>query len=98
MLLGDVIAKFEDEAFVSETLLALDDLALTARVVSIAAESNLSAGEFATQSVGRFVNGASDEEWLTLVGLMSRADNPGQVFLRRVLSNATHHSQGCGCG
>ena len=98
MQLGDVFAKFEDEAFVNETLVALDDLALTARVFTSAAENNVSAGEFAAQSVGQFVNGASDEEWLTLIGLMSRADNPGQVFLRRVLSNALPHPQGCGCG
>lgn len=98
MLLGDVIARFEDEAFVSETLLALDDLALTAQVVASAAENNVSAGEFAAQAVGQFVNGASDEEWLALIGLMSRADNPGQVFLRRVLSNASAAPKRCGCG
>src|SRR3954470_2362538 len=98
MQLGEVMAKFEDEAFVNETLFALDDLALTSRVLASAAETNVSAGEFAAQSVGRFVNGASDEEWLTLIGLMSRADDPGQVFLQRVLSNALPQSQGCGCG
>jgi hypothetical protein len=98
MLLGDIIAKFEDEAFVNETLLALDDLALTTQVITVAAESNVSAGEFAAHSVGQFVNRASDEEWLTLIGLMSRADNPGQVFLRRVLSNAIRHTPGRGCG
>lgn len=96
MLLGDVIAKFEDEAFVNETLLALDDLALTARVITAAAERNLSAGEFAAQSVGQFVNGAGDEEWLTLIGLMYRSDDPGQMFLRRVLSNAIQPSQAGG--
>jgi hypothetical protein len=98
MLLGDVIAKFEDEAFVNETLLALDDLALTTEVVTAAARNDLSAGEFAAHSVGQFVNGASDEEWLTLIGLMSRVDNPGQVFLRRVLSNAIRHASGRSCG
>ena len=98
MQLGDVIARFEDDAFVSETLFALDDLTLTARINAAAVEENVSAGEFAAQAVGQFVNGASDEEWLTLIGLMSRADNPGQVFLRRVLSNALPQSQGCGCG
>ena len=98
MQLGDVIARFEDEAFVNETLVALDDLALTARVFTLAAENNVSAGEFAAQSVGQFVNSATDEEWLTLIGLMSRADNPGQVFLRRVLSNALPQPQECGCG
>ena len=98
MQLGDVIARFEDEAFVNETLVALDDLALTARVFTLAAENNVSAGEFAAQSVGQFVNSATDEEWLTLIGLISRADNPGKVFLRRVLSNALPQPQGCGCG
>jgi hypothetical protein len=93
MLLGDVIARFEDEAVVSETLLALDDLALTARIATLAAENNLSAGELAMQSIGRFVNGASDEEWLTLIGRMSRAENPSQVFLRHALSNAWLLSQ-----
>ena len=98
MQLGDVIARFEDGAFVSETLLSLDDLALTARIAASAAEIRVSAGEFAAQAVGQFVNGASDEEWLTLVGLISRADNPGEVFLRRVLSNALPRSQERGCG
>jgi hypothetical protein len=88
MLLGDVIARFEDPAVVGETLFALDDLALMARIARLAAENNVSAGEFAMQSIGRFVNGASDEEWLTLIGQMSRAENPGQVFLWHALSNA----------
>ena len=97
MQLGDVIARFEDDAFVSETLFALDDLALTARITAVAAEQGVSAGEFAAQAVGQFVNGASNEEWLTLIGLISRADNPGEVFLRRVLSNALPRSEGCDC-
>ena len=88
MLLGDVIARFEDEAIVNETLFALDDLALTARIARLAAKNNVSTGEFAMRSIGRFANGASDEEWLTLIGQMSRAENPGHVFLQRVLSSA----------
>jgi hypothetical protein len=92
VLLGDIIA-LEDEAVVSETLVAMDDLALIARIATLAAENNLSAGEFATHSIGRFVNGASDEEWLTLIGQMSRAENPGQVFLWHALSNAWLLSQ-----
>lgn len=86
MLLGDIIARFQDEAVVIETLFSLGDLALTADVIARATQNNLSPGELAVASVGRFVSGASDEEWLTLIGQMSRADDPGQVFLRRVLS------------
>jgi hypothetical protein len=88
MLLGDIIASFQDETVINETLFSLGNLALTARLVALAAESNVSTGELAMQSVGRFVNGASDEEWVALFGQMSRSDNPGQVFLRRALANA----------
>jgi hypothetical protein len=87
MLLGDVIARFEDDGFAAETLVSLDDLALTARLASLADRKRMSVGELAQQAVNDFVRDAGDEEWLTLIGLMSRADKPGQVFLRRVLSN-----------
>jgi len=89
MLLGDLIARFQDEAAASETLLSLGDLALTARVLASAADSNISAGELAVQAVGRFVDGAGDDEWLTLLGRISRADDPGRAFLHHVLSRAT---------
>ena len=88
MLLGDVLAQFDDEAIAGETLFTLDDILLVNQVTAAAAAQQLTAGEFAVQSVGRFMNGASDEEWLTLVGLLSCAENPGQVFLRRVLATA----------
>ena len=97
MLLGEVLARFEDEAFVNETLVALDDLALTARVTAVAAKNNLTTSEFALQSVDRFVNSATDDEWLTLFGQMSRAEDPGRLFLRRVLSKAVRPIEKCGC-
>jgi hypothetical protein len=93
MLLSDIIARFDDEGFVGETLLALEDLALTARVITAAAENDMTAGEFAMQSVGEFANGASDEEWLTLIGQMTRAADPAQVFLQLALSHALRHGQ-----
>lgn len=93
MLLGDVIAGFDDPALAGEALLQLEDLALTAGIAAAAAEENITPGEYAMQSVGRFVNDASNAEWGTLIGLMARADNPGQVFLRRILSDAIRLSQ-----
>lgn len=89
MLLGDLIARLQDEAVASETLFSLGDLALTARLAALAAESNMSVGELAVQLLGQFVGSASDEEWLTLIGQMTRAGDPSQVFLRRALSHAT---------
>ena len=88
MVLGDLIARFRDEAVASETLLSLGDLALTARVSACAAQSKTSTGELASQAVRRFADSASDDEWTTLLGRISRADDPGRAFLRHVLSRA----------
>jgi hypothetical protein len=88
MMLGEMIAGFKDPAFAAETLLALDDLALAARTASAAANDGLTPGEFATRSVARFVDGAGDDEWLSLIGRMSRSKEPSEVFLRFILSRA----------
>lgn len=89
MVLGDLIAGFQDEAAASETLLSLGDLALTARVLARAAGKNMSPGELTVQAVGSFADGASDDEWLNLLGRVSQADDPGRTFLRHVLLHAT---------
>jgi hypothetical protein len=88
MLLGDIMADFEDETRAGEALLTLDDIVLLTRVTEAAAAQQMTPGQFAAQSVGRFVTAANDEQWLTLVGLMARADNPGRLFLQRVLAGA----------
>ena len=88
MLLGDLIARFQDEAVMSEMLFSLGDLALTARVFERAGEGKMSAGELAARAVGRFAEGASDDEWLTLLSRISQADDPGRAFLHHVLSQA----------
>ena len=88
MLLGELIARLKDETVAGEALLSLGNLALAARLVALAAERNVPVGQLVAQAVGQFVNGASDEEWLSLVGHMSGAADPGREFLHRVLMNA----------
>lgn len=88
MQVGELITRFEDEAVAVETLVALDDIALTARVSQAAAEQELTIGEFAVVAVQRFASHATHEDWLTLLGRMSRTEDPGRIFLRYVLSSA----------
>jgi hypothetical protein len=88
MLLGDVMARFDDPAVAAETLLSLDDLALVAAVKAAAAEQELTVGEFAVQALDRFAAQASDEDWVTLVGALARAADPGRTFLQRILAAA----------
>jgi hypothetical protein len=88
MLLGDVMARFDDPAVAAETLLSLDDLALVAAVKAAAAEQELTVGEFAVRALDRFAMQASDEDWVTLVGALARAADPGRAFLQRILAAA----------
>jgi hypothetical protein len=87
MLLGDLIGRFQDDAVAGETLFALGDLPLAARVLAAARQADMSPGQFARQLVDRFVRQASDEDWLTLIGRMAHAADPGRVFLRHALAD-----------
>lgn len=83
MLLGDVLAQFNDESVAAETLLGLDDLALVARLQAQAESQGRSLGEFAATSVRNYAAHAPDEEWITLMGALGRAADPGAVCLKR---------------
>lgn len=99
MLLGDLIARFDDEAIAGETLFALEDLPLTNRVQEASAEAGLTSGEFASMAVQKFSAAASEEEWVTVIGLMARSQEPGLVLLRRSLAwMLAPHAAGCTCG
>ncbi len=50
--------------------------------------NDVAPGELPAQSSSHFINSGSDEDWLMLIGQMSRADDPGEVFRRRVLADA----------
>lgn len=88
MQLGDIIAQLEDEAVADEALIALGDLALTARVAAAAADEAMTCGEFVAACVGQFAAQASDEQWVTVLGQMGRVDDPGRVFPRRAVELA----------
>ena len=41
-----------------------------------------------TQTVQRYTNEASDEEWVTLMGLLNRSQDPGATCLKRAFEHA----------
>jgi hypothetical protein len=84
-MLGDLIARLEDEAVTAEALLSLDDLPLVARVAKISANAGLPPGAYSAAAVGRYVAGADDQEWLSLIGIMTRDADPSRAFLCRAL-------------
>jgi hypothetical protein len=86
MLLGDMIARFDDPAYAGEALMALGDLVLVADIIAAAEAEGVAPGELARQAVDRFVAAATDEDWVSVVGAMERAEDPAREFLRRALA------------
>ncbi|GIK82090.1 MAG: hypothetical protein KJZ73_07515 [Pseudorhodoplanes sp.] len=88
MLLGDLIRKFDDGNAALEALMSLNDLALVTRVEAAARENELPVGEYAARATRRYIDQASDEDWLTLIGQMARVTDPAEYFLRQALAQA----------
>jgi hypothetical protein len=78
-MLGDILARLTDETTAVETILAASDLTLLAAVKEQAATDGLDLGACVTQTVQRYAYEASDEEWVTLIGLMNRTRSGGDL-------------------
>jgi hypothetical protein len=85
MLLGDLLAAFDDETVATETVLRLGDLALVTRLRAQAEAKGRTLGDYAACAVRRFAAEASDEHWVSLMGAMTRAQDPGAVCLKQAL-------------
>jgi hypothetical protein len=88
MLLGDILARLSDETAVIETILSSGDLMLVAAARERAAADRLDLGTCVTQTVQRYTHEASDEEWVTLMGMLNRSPNPGATCLKRAFECA----------
>lgn len=86
MLLGDLLAQFDDDSIAAETVLALDDLPLVARLHAQAAADGMTLGAYAAAAVRRYAATASDQEWVTLMGALGAAADPGRVCLKRAFT------------
>lgn len=88
MLLGDLIARFSDEAAAEEAVLSLDDLVLLATLRAQSEAAGMALGAYAAAAASRYAAEAPEDEWLTLIGAMNRAGDPGSVYLRRAFAYA----------
>jgi len=82
-MLGDILARLTDETTAVETILGAGDLILLAAVRERAAAEGIEMAACVTQTVQRYANEASDEEWVTLMGMLNRSHDPGVICLKR---------------
>ncbi len=87
-MLGDILARLTDETTAVETILGTGDLALLAAVREQAAADGLNLAACVTQTVQRYATTASDEEWVTLMGMLNRTQDPGTICLQRAFAYA----------
>jgi hypothetical protein len=87
-MLGDLLSRLDDEATALEAIAGAGDPKLLATAQEMASAEGLDLGAYVTQAVQRYFNEASSEEWLTLMGLLNRAPDPGAVCIKRALESA----------
>jgi hypothetical protein len=88
MVLGDILARLTDGTAAVETILGAGDLTLLAAVQEQAADDGLDLAGCVTQTVQRYTHEASDEEWVTLIGMMNRSQDPGAACIKRAFEYA----------
>jgi hypothetical protein len=88
IMLGDILARLTDETTAVEMVLGTGDLALLAAVREQAAAEGLNLAACVTQTVQRYATTAADEEWVTLMGMLNRTQNPGTICLQRAFAYA----------
>ena len=87
MLLGDLLARFDDETVASETILRLGDLSLVAALRERAEAEGVTLGAYAAGAVRQFAAEASDEAWITLMGALARAEDPAAACLKHAFAH-----------
>lgn len=82
-MVGDILSKLNDETTAVETILGTGDLALLAAVRERASSEDMGFAACVTQTVQRYAAQAADEEWVTLMGMLNRSQDPAATCLRR---------------
>jgi len=92
-MLGELIGRLDQPGIAEAALVDTGDLVLLAGVAEAAELFDLSTGAFTSLAVQRFVERATDEDWLQLAGAMSREEAPGLAALRTILTRAVRDAR-----
>ena len=91
-MLGDMLAELDDAAAAAELIVGLDDLQLLAGARAQAEAEGVDLADYARGAVQRYAALASDEEWITLMGLIGRSADPARTCLKRALQFAVERA------
>jgi len=86
-MLGDLLKNLSDETTALEAVLGTGDLALLTAMRERAAKEGVDLGTYISQTVQRYANEASDDEWTTLVGALNHSQDPAVTCLKRAFEH-----------
>ena len=84
-MLGKLIDTLDDPNVAGRLVAALDSPSLLDRLMAAAQAADQTPADYLASSVRNFLEIASDDHWVQLVGIMSRADDPGLAVVRAIL-------------
>jgi hypothetical protein len=87
-MLGQLIASLEDPYVAFHVVAALDEPALQERLALAANAAGRPLAGFMASTVRSFLDTASDDHWLQLIGIMGRAEDPTLAAMRAILDKA----------
>jgi len=87
-MLGETVKRLAEPGVAEAALIEAGELALLSRVEDAAAGMGTSSGELAAFVARRWLAAAGDEDWLRLIGVMGRSDQPGLAAIALMLEQA----------
>ncbi|HML27297.1 MAG TPA: hypothetical protein PKE16_00370 [Hyphomicrobium sp.] len=87
-MLGQLLNALDDPKVAIGVLAALNQPSLSERITAIAGATGCAPADVIASTVRGFLDTASDDHWLQLVGIMNRAEDPGLSAVRAILNKA----------
>ena len=87
-MFGRLIETLDDPDVAARVLAALADDALSQRLAEAAAASGRSRDAMLAATVRGFLETARDDQFVQLIGIMNRAEDPGPAAMRAILDMA----------
>jgi len=87
-MLGELIESLDNPEVAMRLIATLDNSALTERLATIAECEGRPQWDVVCFAVRRFIDTASDDHWLQLIGIMNRAEDPGLAAMHAILAAA----------
>lgn len=84
-MLGQWLQTLDNPHIASGILASLDDPALARRLGAAAEARHRPPADVMASTVHGFLDTASDDHWVQLIGIMNRAGDPGLAAIRTIL-------------